>query len=225
MVETQNSVEDRLARIENMLEKISQGVGQAPTMLAMATDSIDELINAESEGCIRFENSLSNGLNLLRRLSEPKIHSALSQLLNTLEQGPGLVSMIMDSMDSTIEKANQGSVRLDDRFNGLAKLLAQISDPKMLDKLDGLFDLVDQSSGLTAMVMDSLDEIMTGQSILDDKNFELIKKLGAAVSEARDQTPAEIGGIWSLMRIIKDPERQKALGFLMNILKQFGKKI
>jgi uncharacterized protein YjgD (DUF1641 family) len=221
MVEKQMAVEERLARIEHMLEMISHGVNQAPSMIAIATDSMDEIIGNAGRDGVSFEESLSNGIHLLQRLSDPKIAGSLNTLIDNLEHGPGMVSMAMDSLDESIGQANQGSVRLDDRINGLTQLLTEISDPGMIDKLIGLVSFAHQSSGLFAMGMDTVDEMIANNS----ENLEFINKLGQSLQEAQSQTPVHVGGIFGLMRTIKDPDRQKALGFLMNILKQFGKKL
>jgi uncharacterized protein YjgD (DUF1641 family) len=221
MIKEQKTVEERLARIEGMLDKISQGVNQAPSMVAIATDSMDEMIRNAGRDGVSFEESLGNGIHLLKRLADPKLSNALNNLIDIIEQGPGLLSIAMDTMDETIGNSNQGRVRLDDRINAVAHLLMRLSDPKIIEKLEGVVDLADQSSGLLAIGMDSFDELMVKNS----KNLDFVKKLGEAFEEARNQEPEKVGGIFRLLRLVKDPDRQKALGFLMNILKQFGKKI
>ncbi|GLR17684.1 DUF1641 domain-containing protein [Portibacter lacus] len=225
MIEAKLSVEDRLTRIENMLEKISMGIGQAPTMMAMATDSFDELIiNKKREG-INIEDSFENAFHLLSRLATPNISAMLEKLLDTMEQGPGLISIALDSVDESLRNANQGSTRLDERMNSVVHLLTQLTEPKMINQLNGLIKLADQSSGLVAMGMDTIDEFIDKSKILDPKNIDLVKKLGQSITEAQNQPPLEVGGVFGLLRALKDPDRQKSLGLVMNILKQLGKNL
>ena len=40
---------------------------------------------------------------------------------------------------------------------------------------------------------------------------------------AQQEPPAKVGGVFGLLRALNDPDRQKALGFLMNLLKHLGK--
>lgn len=221
MVEEQKTIEERLERIEHMLERISQGVGQAPSMIAIATDSMDEVISKAGRDGVTFEDSLGNGIHLLKRLADPMLSARINGLLDTLEEAPGLVSIVADTLDETIKNASQGRVRFEDRLTGAGQLLSRLTDPAMVGKVDGLLDFADQSSGLLAIGMDSLDELMANNY----ENLDFVKKLGEAFEEARNEPPDKVGGIFGLMRSIKDPDRQKALSFLLNILKQFGKKI
>jgi uncharacterized protein YjgD (DUF1641 family) len=62
-------------------------------------------------------------------------------------------------------------------------------------------------------------------SFLHQDNLIFLKNVGDAMTEAQNQEPAKIGGVFGILRALKDPGRQKALGFLMNVLKNLGNKI
>lgn len=225
MIETELSIEERLGRIEETLNKLSTGLDQAPSMISIATDSIDELIRQSDTTQINFDDRLKNGLHLLGRLSDPKINSALNNLCDVIEQGPGLVSLTMDSLDEGISKLNQGPIKLDDRIKGVMNLMGKMSDPRMVERIDGLIAFSEQVPGLVAMTMDSVDEIVKKNLQLNSKNIDLIKNLAEALNEAQNEPPAKVGGIFGLLGALKDPGRQKALGFVMNILKNLGNKL
>ena len=227
------SVEDRLTRIERSLEQIASGMSQAPVMLSMATDSLDEYLGTAKQEGIHVEDRLKDTLHLLGRLSDPKINQSLHALLDTLEQAPELVSMIMDTVDEVIGQSNQGSVRLDDRIKGLGHLFNKLSDPEMVDRLNGLIKISEQAPGLMALTVDSIDAFMLryeqefrdSLSFLHRDNLYFLKNVGEAVTEAQNQPPTKVGGIFGLLRALNDSGRQKALGFLMNVLKNLGNKL
>jgi len=233
MTENSSSIEARLERIERSLEKITSNIDQAPSMMSIAADSVDELLsNAKNDGK-DIDSRIKDGLHLLGRLSDPKVNASLNGLIDLLEQSPGLVSMAADSMDEVIAQSNSGPIRLDDRIRGITHVLNKLSDPVMVDKLDNLLELADQAPGLVSMTVDSIDEFMQRNpylvedtlSFLKQENLIFLKQAGDALTEAQSQQPAKVGGIFGLLRTLKDPDRQNALGFLMNVLKNLGKKI
>lgn len=232
MIET-GSIESRLDRIEHMLEKMTSTMEQAPSMISIAADSVDEMISSSNSSEVSFEDRMANGLHLLNRLSDPKINNALNGLLDAMEQGPGLISMVMDSADESIKSLNDGPVKLDERIMSVTHLVNKISEPQMVDKVEALISFAEQGPGLAAMAMDSLDAFMERYgndwkesiSFLDVENLKFLKKTGEALTEAQAQPPAKVGGIFGMLSAIKDPDRQRALGFLMNVLKNLGNKI
>lgn len=219
------SIEARLERIEKSLATITEGLHQAPTMVSMATDSLDEMVRDARKRGVYLDERLKNGLQLLSRLSDPHIHEAMNSFLDVVERGPGMVSMLADTVDDAMHKANKGSVTVDDRIKGMTNLLSRLSEPEMMDKLNGLIELSNRAPGLAAMTIDSLDEFMRDNTILDPANFVFVKKAAEALTEAQAEEPAKVGGFFGTIRTFSDSDRQRALGFVMNFLKNLGKKL
>ena len=95
----------------------------------------------------------------------------------------------------------------------------------MVEQLDSLIKLSHQAPGMMAMMVDSLDNFMQDNKALDPANFVFIKNAAESLTEAQTQAPAKVGGFFGTIRTFRDPDRQRALGFLMNFLKNLGKKI
>ncbi len=231
--ETSMTVEERLNRIENAILKLSDGLNQAPQLVSIATDSVDDMILHAKHNGVDVDGRLKDGLKLLGRLSDPKVSKALNGLLDFLEQSPGLVSMGIDTVDETIAQSNNGSVRLDDRIKTMTKLLNKITDPEIGEKIDSLMKFAEEGPGLMAMAIDTADDFMdrhgeefrASMEFMNKENLLFLRKVAQAFTEAQSQTPAKVGGIFGMMRVLKDAHRQKSLGFLMNVLKNLGMKI
>jgi uncharacterized protein YjgD (DUF1641 family) len=220
-----NSVEERLDRIESTLNSIAAGMNQAPVMLSMATDSFDEIVgNAKNDG-IYLEDRIQNGLHLLKRLSDPHINKTINGLIDTLEQAPGLISMFVDIADESAGNANSGSVKLQDRIDGVMGILDKVSHPSTINNLEKLLEISEQAPGLMSMAIDTLDDIMSGSKSLDPDNLAFIKHASNAITESISEPPTKIGGLFGMLKVIKDPDRLKALGLIMNILKKLGNKL
>lgn len=226
MIDQEISLEQRLESIEKKLDRLASIAEEAPVMMSMATDSVDELITQAKDKGVDVDKRIRDGLHLLGRLSEPEVNHALNGLVDFVEQAPGLLSMAADSVDEEIRKVNSGSVRLDDRIEGVRHLLNKLTHPEMLEKLNGLMKLADQAPGLSAMMVDSLDEFMADNSaLMDPANLDFLKKAGESLSEAQSEPTERIKGIFGFYRAINDSDNQRALGFLLKVLKKLGQKI
>ena len=226
MIDQEKSLEQRLTRIEQKLDRLTSVIDEAPVMMSMATDSVDELMTQERNKGVDVDKRIRDGLHLLGRLSEPEVNRALHGLVDFVEEAPGLLSMAADSVDEEIRRGNQGPVRLDDRLAGIQHLLNKLTDPEMVQKLDGAMKLAEQAPGLTAMMVDSADEFMRNHAALvDPVNIEFLKKVSDSLSEAQREPTKRIKGIFGFYKAINNSDNQKALGLLLNVLKKLGQKI
>lgn len=172
------------------------------------------------------EETLQGLDHLLARIAT--LETAVDRLAIAMEQGPGLISMAADTVDETVRLAAEQGVYMEDRVQNTVALLEKITRPEVTHQLSALLDLADQAPGLIAMGMDTLDEQMrqAGENGVDlQKIATLTGSAAAALSEASQQEPAKVGGIFGLLRALNDKDRQKGLGFLMNFLKVFGQKL
>lgn len=164
--------------------------------------------------------------HLLARIDT--LEAAVDQLSMLMRQGPGLVAMAGDMVDETYRKADANGVNIEERLGTALQMAEKLTTPAMAEKLEGLVTISNQLPGLVAMTVDMYDE---GMKRAFDNGFDprtLMETAGAAntaLTNAKAEPPAKVGGIFGLLRLIKDPDRQKGLGFLMNFLKHFGRNI
>lgn len=76
------------------------------------------------------------------------------------DQAPGLIAMTGDMVDEAYRQADTRGVRIDQRLGTALALAEKLTDPAMVEKLDGVLVLSDQLPGLVAMGVDTLDEGM-----------------------------------------------------------------
>jgi uncharacterized protein YjgD (DUF1641 family) len=233
IVQKDKTVEERLEAIEKSVAAMNKSLQQAPVLMSMATDSIDEIIGDIKRQGVNVDDRIKDGIGLLGRLSEPKIVESLHSLLNLVEQGPGLVAMATDSVDGMMTQVNASPVKIQDRIVGTAEILEKLTDPKTVEGLKTTLELSRQAPGLVAMAMDSVDDFMQNHSedvsdslsFLRKDNLLFLKKASDSLSESLNEEPAKIGGFFGMFRILRDADRRKALGFFFNILKNLGKKL
>lgn len=163
---------------------------------------------------------------LLQRIDT--LEMAVTQLTMIMQQGPGLVAMAGDIVDEAYRKADTQGVNIDERIRVALQLAEKLTQPQMTEQLDALLKLGEQLPGMVAMTVDMVDEGMKQAIANGFDPQELADTAGAAsvaLTQAKAEAPAKVGGIFGLLKMIKDPDRQKGLGFLMNFLKHFGRNI
>lgn len=171
------------------------------------------------------ENTLSSIDHLLDRLDT--LEQAVDRLADLLNQGPGLISMVADTTDELIREAQHNGVDLTERIQNTLVMAEKLTSKETTEKLNQLMELTDQLPGLVAMGMDTVDE--ASRELADSGiDFTALAKIaatsGKALSEAQNE-PIKPVSAFGVFRAMKDKDRQKGLGFLMNFLKKLGQEI
>lgn len=140
------------------LEGLMAMAEQAPGMAAMAGDMLDNAYrNAASHG-INLEERATTALQLLNKLTEPKMVAQLEGLMAMAEQAPGLAAMAGDMVDNAYRSAAQQGIDLEARAMTGLQLLNRLTEPKMATQLEQLLGMADQLPGFAAMAGDVIDD-------------------------------------------------------------------
>jgi uncharacterized protein YjgD (DUF1641 family) len=215
---------DRLDEIERNLADLSDTMKQLPSMVSIAADTFDEQVKRIDETGVGLDERLSSLSKLLERLSSPGVTEKLTSMLDLVEQGPGLVSMAADTLDASVANLHGRGIDVSERLSKGSELVLKLTDPEVADKLDGLITMAKQAPGLIAMIVDSLDDTLKGTNLMGPENMALLTNVMNANQYART-TPSGKVGLFKMLKMMKDPDIQRANGFLINFLKAFGKGI
>jgi uncharacterized protein YjgD (DUF1641 family) len=120
---------ERLDRLERALTPV---LGEAPQLLATATDTFDEAVqNARLRG-IDLEERSANLLQLAERLTHPQTVGAISTLLERAAElealltlaadAPNLVATLVDTVDGYMERARDEGIDIEQVLGTLALL-------------------------------------------------------------------------------------------------------
>ena len=167
---------DTLAKTVETAETLMQ---QGPGLISMVTDSIDEVVMSSAESGTDLEIVLQNSVQVAAKLQNPQLTKILGRLLeqteslellvSMLEQAPGVMATMADSLDEMAHSASETGIEFDIMLPRLLQLGAKVQNPKVFDLLERTLDqteaiemllnLFEQGPSLAAMVADSLDEI------------------------------------------------------------------
>jgi uncharacterized protein YjgD (DUF1641 family) len=116
-------------------------------------------------------------------------------------QAPTVVATAMDIVDQLAEKLAARGINVDDRMRALLRAMDHLTSPRALEALSSMLS----------------SEIMASQTT------EVIARVGRAVVVAvREVKPVGMMGLW---RALRDPEIQRAAGFLIAMARRFGQEL
>lgn len=111
---------------------------------------------------------------------------------------PAVVATMTDIVDGVIDRLAERGIDVDERMRALLQAADHLTSPRALDALASLLQ----------------SEIMAHQTT------EVVGRMGRAIVHAEHEaTPV---GMWGMLRALRDPEVQRAAGFLVAMARRFG---
>lgn len=113
---------------------------------------------------------------------------------------PGAVAMMADTFDGVAERLGEAGVDLDERMRSVLRAVEVATAPRAV-------------AGLASLVESRL---------LEPSALAVVSQLASALADPGAAQPV---GMWGAMKALRDPDVQRALGFLLAIARQFGKNL
>lgn len=238
-------LENRAQQVATLVEKLTEPqtitqltalvelAGQIPEITATAVDQVDALVKQGSEAGIDLEARLASGLQLLKRVSEPQTIQNLAALLDLADQLPELIGTAVTEVDKLVQQAAEDGINLEQRIQDGLKLLARISSPTLMAKLNEALDFIETGSDTIGLAVDKLDEIMGefSRQCIDlthlgentqMMSFAAIKSLNLTMDEQPElKNPTLIG----LIKQLNNKDFRKVLAFLATFGKHMGQEL
>ena len=184
------------------LDQLLAMADQAPGMVAMMGDMVDETVRRAASNGVDIEARLRAGLTMAEKLTAPEMMAKLDQLLAMADQAPGMIAMMGDIVDESIRRAGESGINIEAMVRQGARAGAKFSALMESEEFDALME----------------------SGILDPEAVASVGKVGRALI-ASQQQPLEPVGLFGLLSAMRDPNMQRALGFLATFGAEFGKQI
>lgn len=225
-LEALNKILQRVETLENAVERLAQVMEQGPGMVSMMADMADETYQQAAARGVDVQERLGVALQLAEKLTAPQMVEQLNGLLSLADQAPGLTAMMADMVDEGYRQAAHRGIDLNERLSLSLQAAERLTSPAMLNSLNQLISLSEQAPGLVAMTMDIVDSEYS--KLAQQVDIAALTQLGGALTAAATEAanaPTQKMGLFGLMKALGDPDRQKALGFLMNLTKALGRQL
>lgn len=217
-----------LQRSEVIVENLADGVSEARTTLdAQTAASLGRLVALTPkvvDGLEKLAPALeSEGLE---KLGDPALVDALADIA---KHAP-LFAFAAESATGFLQRAESiidnvaGSVQD-------AKALAGDEPGKVLTSLTQLGALLPDLQSILIQVdplfRSGSIEALLQSTILHPENVQAVSRVGDALKTATlaDQKSPQSMGLFGTLKALRDPDAQRALGFLTTFLKEFGKQL
>lgn len=211
-VETLTALFDRLDR----LEQLADLADQVPDVVSVTVDSIDEALTRAADRGVVVDERVREGLLLLERMTEPTTARALASVLDRsehlerlsalAENAPDAIATAVDILDAEYARAAARGYDPEEIVRQALSSLARLGELFQSEEFDALL-----KSG-----------------VLDPEALEIVGSLGSALVESqkearRGETPRR--GLFGLLGALRDPDVQRAIGFVTTFAKRFGQKL
>ena len=133
---------------------------------------------------------------LERRIAH--LEEAVSKLEGAVAQVPAVIATVTDIADGLVDRLAARGVNVDERLRGLLSAADQLTSPRAIDALVA----------------------MLASDLLAPQTTEVIARMGRAIVAA-EHTARPVGA-WGALRALRDPEIQRAAGFLIAMARRFG---
>ena len=234
-------------KLDNLLTMLND----APGLGAMVGDMVDETYRRAAANGVDLEARLQTLLAIGEKLTAPEMGPKLDNLLAMLDEAPGFAAMVGDMVDETYRQAADSGVDLEERLTAGLRLANKLTEPQMVASLEQVLAMADTAPGFVAMLGDMADEayrnaaasgvdleqlmssgvgaagklsVLLDSGLLDDGAIRVIGAAGKSLAAASEEEIEPVG-LFGLLGAMRDPNTQRALGFLMNVAKKLGREL
>ncbi|MCB0549564.1 MAG: DUF1641 domain-containing protein [Phaeodactylibacter sp.] len=248
----------RIDTLEKGVERLNTLLEQGPGLVSMAVDTVDDGYLQASQQGIDINERLSNALHLAEKLTAPEMVARIDGLLKLADQAPGIASMMMDAADDGYRQAAAHGIDIEQRLSAALQLAEKLTAPEMVEQLNSLLKLAQQAPGILAMAVDVMDDgfrqtanngidlatlskkgltvakrtadlvdseefdALLHSDLFNPKTLDVLSVVSGALTQCR-MDPPKRAGVFKLLGAVRDPEIQKAIGFLLSFGRNFGR--
>lgn len=144
---------------------------------------------------------------LERRLA--RIEHTLARLETAAAAAPAALGAAVDTLDSLAARVQASGIDVDERLRILLRAVERLTSPEAIATLEAAFD---QMHGLRGLL---------GSGVLDPGPVAIVAKAGQALAASATRAP-ERAGMFGALRALREPDVQRALGFLLDVARRFG---
>ena len=167
----------------------------------------------------------SPGDEIIARLEDPAVASSISLILDHAD----LLATIIVGLDGLLRRADVIGDNLASGVAEVREFAASTNGARPWPTVD-LTAVSDSVTRLSAAAVDATPalERLLQSPLTDPQTADVLAEIGEAVLEgkrAADADPRGPKGVFALMRVTKDPDVSRGLGFMIQIARAFGRRL
>jgi uncharacterized protein YjgD (DUF1641 family) len=211
-VEVLSGLIDRLDR----LEQVAALADDLPDATMVAAETIDDALTRAADRGVVVDERAREGLRLLEQMTEPDTAAALGAVLDRADQlehlaeladtAPEAIATVVDILDAEYARISARGADPEQVLRQTVGALGRLGDLFRTDEFEALLD----------------------SGVLNPEALQAVGSLGTALAESqqeaqRGEIPSR--GVFGLLGALRDPDVQRAVGFITTFAKRFGQKL
>ena len=211
-VEVLTTLIDRLDR----LEELAALADQVPDAAMVTVDTIDDALTRAADRGVVVDERAREGLRLLETITEPETAAALEQVLDRSDQlaelaalaedAPAAIATVVDILDAEYARAAAQGYDPEQTLRQAFSAFGRLGELFRTDEFEALLD----------------------SGVLDPQALQVVGSLGSALVDTQEEarrgdTPNQ--GVFGLLGALRDPDVQRAVGFVTTFAKKFGQNL
>ena len=165
------------------------------------------------------------GAELIARLDDPQVAASLSLILDHAD----LVATLIAGLDGMLRRSDVISESVVSAIEEVKGATAGYKGQKLLPDID-IATLRTSVTNLSTAFIDAAPTFnqLLRSPLTDPQTAQTIADMGDAVLEGRAAADADRRGpkgVFALMRVTKDPDVLRGLGFMIHVARAFGRKL
>ena len=200
----------------DQLEQLAALADQLPDAAMVTVDTIDDALTQAADRGVVVDERAREGLRLLETLTEPETTAALEQILDRSDQleeltalaenAPAAIATVVDILDAEYARAAAEGYDPEQTLRQAFSAFSRLGELFRTDEFEALLD----------------------SGVLDPQALQVVGSLGSALVDTqaearRGDTPNQ--GIFGLLGALRDPDVQRAVGFVTTLAKKFGQNL
>jgi len=200
----------------DQLEAVARLAEDVPDATMVAVDTIDDALTRAAARGVVVDERAREGLMLLEKMTEPDTAAALGAVLDRAEhlerlsalaeEVPDVIATVVDILDTEYAEAARNGHDPEQLLRQTFSSLSRLSELFQSDEFEALLD----------------------SGVLDPEALQAVGSLGSALVESqkaaqRDEIPSR--GVFGLLGALRDPDVQRAVGFITTFAKKFGQNL
>lgn len=162
-------------------------------------------------GAARDDRVLDALARIERRLA--RVEATLDQVSLLSERAPAMLAMLTDTFDDKVARGRDAGIDIDERLRVVVGVAERLTTPAALRMAETVIDN-----------LEALERLFIS-GVLAPGPVDVVSKIGDALADVERQGERRAVGAWGALQALRDPDVQKALGFVLELARRFGRSL
>lgn len=220
-------VVEKVTDSSEMLDQALNASTELPKVFSTGVNTVDAWAMHLTDKGIDINERIDTLIPLMIKFTDPKFlkiaekftqkTALLEQALDAGEELPKLVSTGINTFDGIASKLQDSNIDIDERLDNMVTIINILTSSNMARFLEFFSHHVDRFLHLGELFVDANKLNEHFASFLEDATKSLV--------ETTETKPTPISGVFGMLKVLKDKDVSRTLGFGVELARKLGRNI